>query len=257
MNEFREISVQEKPILDGKHFDWERMGRAIQSALSDEGVKGIGLYQVGEDLRGNGPITKIEPGSGRDGFTKITLDNQSYLVFQHDHIVKIGRPDNTSYEMKFAENGALEEIKTPTEESYVRLGKEWHRKDGTPTNKNFDINIYGSIVEWTGRNGSDATIHYPDGFSVSGETVSHEGHTRPVITRVERFGHVLAACGHDREGFMNDLKLESGEHWTRKGPMKWKSESGQRFNGSFYFDKGRHLRRKDVDGVLDKKFKPF
>lgn len=216
-------------------------------------IEGTGLYQVGNDLKGNGRITRIERSDPHT--CTITLDNQAKLKFHNDHIVNVERSDGSSYKMTHLENGALKEIIMPSGEKFERHGEEFLSQNGRQ--KFFEVNRFGSVYESASKDADVATIHYPDETSVTGHVIRFQDKIRPVITKVEHKGKVLAECNYNNEGFLSDIQLHSGESWTLTGPMQWKSNAGGAWNGSFYFEEGRHLCRKDVEGERDHLFKPF
>lgn len=251
-NRSESSAKEDEKILLAQGFDSSTTGPQWDV---DSRSRGSGLYQVGHDLKGNGCITKIDR---TDEHTcTITLESAAKLNFKNNHIVRVERPDGSTFEMHHGENGALKGIKLPSGDSFERKDGHWYSADGAKTDRIFDSNIYGSV--WEGRATDDTAgiLHYPDGTSVSGHFIHVGDRTSPAITKIEHLGKTLIECHHDEEGYLKDFKLNSGEHWQRQGPMKWKSSAGAAFEGSFYFDYGRHLRRKDVDGHQDVQFKPF
>jgi hypothetical protein len=247
---------QEEKILlaQGMH-DSHSTGYQGEFLGSSSHLPGKGIYKAGEDLQGGGIIVDIERADANS--CKITLNNSAKLHFHNDHIEKIERPDGSTFEMKYKDGGGLQQITTPAGDTFVHKDGHWYSEDGKKTDRNFGTNQWGSVFESSYKDNGPAAIYYPDGTSVSG----HYGHTADgtysTIDKIEKLGQLLVACQYDKDHALKQFKLGSGEEWTKQGPMKWKSNKGETFEGNFYFEKGRQLRRSDRAGQIDYSFSPY
>lgn len=248
--------LDDERVLVAQAFDSQSTGyQGEQLNKAAFPIQGTGMYQLGADLEGNGRITQIDRESASN--CTVTLDNKAKLNFCSDHIVKIECPNGSTYELKHDDEGGLSEVKMLNGEILKHKDGHWYTEDGKKTDRQFDMKKVGTLLEWSSKDENVGTYHYPNGTSISGRIFHLKDRSNTAITKVERFGHMLAECGHDDEGYYNRIKLQSGEEWKKQGPMLWKSNSGDVYEGTFYFEDGRHLRRRDIHGNRDSFYKPF